>query len=258
MSIITLTTDLGLKDYYVGAVKGAILSQLSDASIVDITHELVPFDIFQASYVVRNAYPNFPEGTVHIIGLNAQPDMNTPYIVVKANGHYFIGSDNGIFSLLFDKTPENIVTLTIQEESAYYNFPIRDVFVKAACHLVRGGTLEVIGTPKEKFNERSLLRPVVEGNSLRGTVIYIDSYGNVISNITKSMFSETGKGKKFSINFVNYPLESISNTYNDVPEGEILAMFNSAGYLELSINKGEIAKLLNISLNDIITVNFDD
>lgn len=257
MAIITLTSDLGLKDYYVSAVKGAIYSELPNAVIVDITHEVEPFDIFQASYVLRNSYVNFPPGSIHIIGINSQPDFNTPFIALYANGHYFIGADNGIFSLLFDIKPEKIVTLTIKQTPGYLNFSIRDVFVKAACHIARGGTLEIIGTAKENFNERTIFRPVIEANSIRGTIIYIDTYGNAISNITRKLFTETGKGKDFVIDFVRYSINNISVTYNDVAEGEIMAIFNSADYLELSVNKGKIARLLNIQLGDTITVRFE-
>ena len=257
MPIITLTTDLGLKDYYVSAVKGAILSQLPMVTIVDITHELEPFDIFQASYVVKNSYSNFPEGTIHIIGVNAQPDVNAPYLAMLVNGHYFIGSDNGIFSLLFDIKPDKIVELTIKQDPENVTFPIKDIFVKVACHIARGGTLEIIGSIKESFNQRTLFRPVLDGDILKGTFIYIDSYQNVISNITKKIFTEAAKGKNFNINIVRYNIDTISESYNLVAEGEILAMFNSAGYLEIAQNKGKVASLLNIQLGDIITIRFE-
>ncbi len=256
MAIITLTSDLGTKDYYVSAVKGAILSELPDAIIVDITHEIEPFDIFQASYVLKNSYINFPPGSIHIIGVNAQPDINVPYVAMYANGHYFIGSDNGMFSLLLDIAPEKIVVINLKQDSNYLNFPIRDVFVKAACHIARGGTLEIIGNIRETFNERTVFRPVIESDSLRGTIIYIDSYGNAISNISKKIFNDASRGRSFVIDFVRYSIDTISESYNQVAEGEIIALFNSAGYLELSINKGKIVKLLNMQLGDIITIRF--
>jgi len=256
MAIITLTSDLGTKDYYVSAVKGAILSELPDAVIVDITHEIEPFDIFQASYVLKNSYVNFPPGTIHIIGVNAQPDMNVPYVAMYASGHYFIGSDNGMFSLLLEIAPEKIVVINLKQDTNYLNFPIRDVFVKAACHIARGGTLEIIGNIRETFNERTVFRPVIESDSLRGTVIYIDSYGNAISNISKKIFNDASRGRSFVIDFVRYSVDAISESYNQVAEGEIIALFNSAGYLELSINKGKIVKLLNMQLGDIITIRF--
>ena len=256
MPIITLTSDLGLKDYYVSAVKGAIFSQLPQVTIVDVTHELEPFDIFRASYIVKNSYPHFPEGTVHIIGVNARPDLEAPYVGVFAGGHYFIGADNGIFSLLFDIKPDNIVELNIKPEADNYNFPVKDVFVKAACHLARGGTLAMIGTHREAFNQRTLFRPVIEMEMIRGTIIYVDSYQNVITNISKKMFVEAAKGREYSINLGRYGIEKISEFYNSVPEGEILAIFNSAGYLELAMNKGKLAGMLNLQFGDVINIQF--
>lgn len=256
MAIITLTSDLGLKDYYVAAVKGTIFNQLPKVTIVDISHQLEQYDIFQASYILKNAYPHFPQGTVHIIGVNAQPDVNAPYIAVSCDGHYFIGADNGVFSLLFDKSPDKIVELNLKQDVDTLTFPMKDLFVKAACHLARGGTLEVIGSIKEKFNEKTLFRPAIENDSIRGTIIYIDSYNNVVSNITKKLFKEVSKERKFIIDFVRYHIDTISESYNEVVEGELVAMFNSAGYLEIAMNKGRIASLLNINYGDIITLRF--
>lgn len=256
MAIITLTTDLGLRDYYVSAVKGAILSQLPDVTIVDVSHDIQPFDIFQASYTVKNSYTNFPAGSIHIIGVNAQPDLTTPYLGIYADGHYFLGADNGIFSLMLDKKPDKIVELNLKQDVNHLTFPTRDVFVKAACHLARGGTLEVIGNIKEGFSERTHFRPVIDQDTIRGTIVYIDSYHNVISNITLALFNQVSRGRPFVINFKTYDIDTLSKSYNEVVEGEMLALFNSAGHLEISMNKGNIATLLNIQLGDIITVRF--
>lgn len=257
MPVITLTTDLGLKDHYVSAVKGAILSQLPDVTIVDVSHDVPPFDMFYAAYMVKNAFVNFPPGSVHIIGVNAQLDPEAPFAGVQAKGHYFIGADNGTFSLLFDLQPDLVVDLNLKPEPDSLSFPLRDIFVKAACHLARGGTLEIIGTRKEGFRERTLFRPVIEGNMLRGTVIYIDSYGNVICNITRDLFKEAARGREFNISFGRYSIDTISQTYNDVSHSEILAMFNSAGYLELAMNQGKISSLLGIKHGSTITVSFN-
>lgn len=260
MAIITLTTDLGLKDYYVSSVKGAILTEYPAAMIVDITHEVPAFDIQQAAFILKNAYPSFPEKTIHVIGVNAEADPDHPHVAVEINKHFFIGADNGIFSLLFDKVPEKIVELNIRQETDILTFPTRDVFVKAACHLARGGTMEIIGTPRKTIYERTLFRPVSESSMIRGTVIYIDSYKNVICNITKSLFKEIGKGRPFSIFFrrPDYNIDEISKAYNDVPEGEKLALFSSTGYLEIAINKGEASNLLGLKQNDTIRIEFYD
>jgi S-adenosyl-L-methionine hydrolase (adenosine-forming) len=260
MAIITLTTDLGLKDYYVSTIKGAILSQLPEVNIVDISHQVLPFDISQAAFILKNSYNSFPKGSIHIIGVNAEADENTILVGLYANGHYFFGADNGIFSLLFDFKPDLIVELNIRQEPGFLTFPLKDVLVKAACHAARGGTLEVIGTVIESVKERTLLKPFGGNNIIRGIISYIDSYENMITNIDAQLFKETGKGFPFSIDmpYNRNSISSISKVYNDVPPGEMLALFNSAGLLEIAINKGNAAGLLSLKLGDPITVNFND
>jgi len=266
MAIITLTSDMGLKDYYVASVKGAILSQLPEAIIIDITHDIPPFDIATASFVIRNTYRDFPKGTAHIIGVNPEADINTHHMVVEHDGHFFIGADNGIFSLLFDREPEKIVELNINQDSDELTFPTKHIFVKAACHLARGGTPEIIGRVTENMQRRQLFRAVVEENVIRGTVIYIDSYGNVITNITESLFKEVGRGRPFTIYFrrAAYDIHTIHKTYHEVPEGEKVALFSASGYLEIAINKGVEGsggganKLFGLKVADTVRVEFDD
>ncbi len=257
MPVITLTTDLGLKDHYVSVVKGAILSQLPEVTIVDVSHEVTPFDMFNAAYILKNAFANFPPGSVHILGVNAQADPESPFIGVQAQGHFFIGTDDGTFSLLFDLQPDLIVDLNIKAEPHLISFPLKDIFVKAACHLARGGTLEIIGTRKESFRERTMFRPVTEGNILKGTIIYIDSYGNAISNISRAMIKEAARGRDFSISFARYTIDTISTTYNEVTSGEMLAIFNSGGYLELAINQGKTT-LVGMKYGSTITITFNE
>jgi len=266
MAIITLTSDMGLQDYYVGAIKGAIYSQLPDAIIVDISHNIAPFDIAQASFVVRNAYHEFPEGSIHIIGVNPELDVknNIMHVVVEHKGHYFIGADNGIFSLLFDREPEQIYELTMSQDSDELTFPTKHVFVKAACHLARGGKPGVIGKAKTGVMQRMLFRPVVENHLIKGAVIYIDSYGNAITNITERLFNETRRGRDFELVFANgsYNIREISKAYNDVVEGEKLALFGSGGFLEIAINRGvkgsggSASSLFGLKVNAAVRIEF--
>ena len=257
MAIITLTTDLGLKDHYVSAVKGAILSQLPEVTIVDISHLVPKFEILQAAYILKNAYPNFPAGTVHIIGINAEATVKTPHIAMLVSGQYFIGADNGIFSFLFDRVPDKIVELNFKQESDHLTFPTKDVFVKAACHLARGGTLEIIGDPVENFTKSSYFSPAIDNMSIRGNAMYIDSYHNIVFNVPLKLFKEIGKGRPFTIFFRSFDIKNISKTYNEVARGEVLALFNSAGYLEIAQNNGAIGKSESIQLNENITIQFE-
>jgi len=259
MAIITLTTDWGLKDHYTGAVKGALLSLMPDITIVDISHEIPTFDIEPASFVIRNCYSNFPAGTIHILGINTEASIETPHMLVIYDGHYFIGADNGIFSLIFSKKPEKIIELNITQNSNYFTFSTRDVFVKAAYMILRGDKPEDLGFVKDSVNEMIQLKPVIETNAIKGNVIYIDAYENVITNITEELFREIGNGRRYSISFRSgYDISEISQAYKDVDAGEKLALFGSSGCLEIAINMGNASSLLGLKMKDSVRIDFEE
>jgi len=262
MPIITLTTDLGNSDHYVSAIKANILRQLESVNIIDISHNIPTFNILHAAFVLKNVYKDFPPGSIHIIGVNTESSEITPHIAVYADGHYFIGSDNGLFSLLLDIKADKIVQITTSSDSDYENFAIKDVFVKAACHIARGGTLELIGSTVDDFiNKSSKLVALHDRNSIRGSIIHIDHYGNAITNIHKRLFNDVAKGRKFSIHLGNkehYSLNSIKKKYNEVPLGDALAMFISTGNLTISLNMGAASTLMGLEINDTVRIEFYD
>ena len=256
MPIITLTSDWGLKDHYLGAVKGAIYNRLPGVSIVDISHEIPPFDLNQAAFIIRNFYRNFPAGTIHILGINAEASIETPHTLVIHEGHYFISSDNGIFSLIFDEKPDTIIELDVLQDSDYFTFSARDVFVKVACHIAEGKPVEQLGSPKNFIVQKMSFKPAIDGNLIKGKVIYIDNYENVFTNITETFFKSVVKGHKFAIMFrsASYRLTAISKSYKDVVEGEMLALFSTSGHLEIAINQGKASSLLGLKMDQPILI----
>jgi len=260
MAIITLTSDWGSGDHYAGAVKGAILSQLPDVCLVDITHQIPPFDLFHASFVVRNSYRSFPPGTVHIIDVCADASIETPHTVILADGQYFIGADNGVFSLIFDKAPERIVEIDIIQDSPYFTFSARDVFAKVAVHIAKGNDLKEIGRDKSGLNKMNHFSPVVEKDTIKGKVIYIDSYENVFINVTESLFREVGKGRPFTISLrtAGDHIRKVSTAYSDVGEAELLAIFSSGGYLEIALNRSNASSLLGLKPDEMVRIEFHD
>lgn len=260
MSIITLTSDWGIKDHYLAISKGSILSKIPDATIIDISHQIPPFNIHQASFIIRNTYKSFPPGSIHIVSINTDASIESPHIAIFHNGHYFIGADNGIFSLIFDEKPEKIIELEIYQDSDYFTFSTRDIFVKTAVHLAQGKDFTELGSPKDALLRKMSFNPVVEKDVIKGKVIYIDGYENVIINVTESLFKEVGKGRKFSIiiKIRGYEINSISKSYQDVPLGEMLAIFGSNGYLEIAINQGNAGSLLGLKNDDIIRIEFEE
>jgi len=251
MAIITLTTDLGLKDYYVSAIKGAIISHLPEVSIVDISHLIPTYNIQDAAYVLKNSYPGFPKGSIHIIGVKAEYTVQSPHIIVYADGHYFVAADNGIFSLL-DIVPDKIIELKANTST----FPTRDIFSRIACEIAKGEAIEKMGTVKTNLLERMPFRATSMADMIRGTVVYIDSYGNVMTNISQTLFNQVGKGREFIIEFARYSISKMSKTYSDVPEGEILALYNATDQLEIAMNNDKANSMLNLKLNDTITIRF--
>src|SRR6201991_4518934 len=201
MAIITLTTDLGDKDIYQAALKGSILKLLPTVNIVDITNSVAAYNVQQAAFILKNSFYYFPDNTVHLIGIDTVFNSDTKYLAVSYKNHYFVGSDNGIFSLMFDSEPDEIVEVHIMQDLKFLHFPLADIFVKAACHLADNGKLKDIGLPVESIEKKMNLQPVIEKNLIKGAVIYIDSFQNVITNITKEFFNQVQQGRRFTLYF---------------------------------------------------------
>ena len=260
MSIITLTSDLGNKDYYLPSLKANILSQIDNVNIVDISHEIDHFNILQGALVLKNCYKDFPRDTVHIIAIDDELSAENDHVAVYAHGHYFIGADNGFFSILLDDfKPDKIVSLNISQKTDYLTFASRDVFVIAACHLKRGGTLELIGKEIDDFRiKKNILMPVIESNLIKGVVTYIDNYGNAITNIDFKTFEKNRRSRNFSILFgrEDEEIKKLCTKYKEVEIAEKLAIFNSNNYLQISINQGNANSLLGLNFFDTIRIEF--
>ncbi len=275
MAIITLTTDFGLRDHFVGALKGSIYKELADAKIVDISHNISPFNIHECAYILKNSYKSFPDGTIHIVGIDAEPTPENQHIAILVDGHFFITANTGVIGLITSEiNPEKVVKIDIPNP-VDGSFPTMDVFVKVACHLARGGTLEVVGKAFDELTELKAFAPSVtdNGKKIVGSVIYIDNYGNVVTNIHKNFFDAYRKGKDFEINARTTKITKIHQRYSDIINfemeksnrrgaGDLLALFNSANYIELAIYKSDLntvggaSTLLGLDYRDTITINF--
>ncbi len=260
MAIVTLTTDWGLKDHYAASVKGSLLRQIPNIQIIDITHQIQPFNLREASYVLKSAFPSFPAGTIHLIGINTEASLEQPHIVAKCKGQYFVGSDNGIFSLVLGKEPMEIIEIDIIQDSDKFTFSTKDVFVKAAKHLAGGGKITDLGIPKQSVNELVTFEPTIEQTPeytiIVGKVIYLDRYENAITNISESLFNQYAKGHQFDIMFSSYQneLTQISKSYLDVHQGDPCALFDSNNLLEISICMGNAGSLLGLKVDQRVRI----
>ncbi len=276
MPIITLTTDFGLKDPYVGAVKGAIYKQLKDATIVDISHLISPFHIAETAYVIQNAYHNFPDGTIHIIGVDTELTPYNRHVVVLLNKHYFICADNGVLSLIVNKLkPEVMVEINIHDHIER-NLTTLDVFVNTACHIARGGKLELVGKPIENLKAIAsiLAKHADDDLTIYGQVIYIDNYGNAVTNITRDLIKTVGKSRSFIIEARSTKFKTVYDRYADIIHGKkehevqdahglAVAIYNNSDHLELATYKsnpltvGSAVTLFGLQIDAPVIVTFN-
>jgi S-adenosylmethionine hydrolase len=274
MSIITLTTDYGLKDHFVGALKGKILSEYPQASIIDISHHIDPFNTVEASYIISAAYSSFPKGTVHLIGVDMELNKENQHIVMQWNDSYFIAADNGILSMLSQKiVPQRMVAINIHDRLPSEATGL-DVFVLVACHIAKGGLLNVIGKEINSLKQITELKASIslDTNMLKGHVVYIDHFGNVVTNISKRQFIEFAKGRPYEIIMKTKNIKTILPNYSAIAssdkyqiknyEGEKLAIFNEAGFLEIAIFRSNPSKvgsansLLGLNYRDVVSIQF--
>lgn len=276
MSIITLTTDFGMKDHFVGALKGKLISGYNEATVIDISHDIDLFNTLEASYCIAAAYDSFPKGTIHIIGVDSERTENTQHIAMQWDDHFFICADNGILSSLTQKkVAQKIVAINIHDR-LNTDATDMDVFVAVACHIARGGLLNVIGKEIQELKVVNELNAKVtdNGSTIKGNVVYIDHFGNCITNISKKLFTETALGRNYEIEFHNKKISSIKKSYSDFKttdkftlkdfEGERLALFNENGFLEIAIYKsnpktvGAATTLLGLKFRDVVTIKFKE
>lgn len=275
MAIITLTTDFGLKDHFVGVLKGTIYSELPDAKIVDISHNITPFNIQECAFILKNSYHNFPKGTIHIVGVDSEETIENKHIAVFVDGHYFISANTGVIGLITsEKKPEKVIEIDIPDP-IHGSFPVLSVFTQVACHIGRGGTLEVVGRPFAYLKNLKEFAPRIidDGRKIIGSVIYIDNYGNVVTSIQKHLFEAYRKGREFELQVRNHKIKKIHKAYSDIidfsaekskrkGDGDLLALFNSSEYIELAIYKsnlstvGGASTLLGLDYRDTIIIEF--
>ncbi len=254
--VITLISDWGQKDVYVTLVKAAIYNSMPHVLCVDISHYVAPFNVNQTAYLLAQTWHLYPKGSVHIIGVDTEASLQNPHVVVAYQGHFFIGADNGIFDLLFPDADVQAYEIDMYQKSNKYTFSVRDVFVPIAVGLMQGNSLEDFGRVYPKLKKRRAFQPVIDEKSIKTKVIYTDAYHNVVCNLTEVLFKQYTRRRKYCIILnADSVLHTISSAYGDVKEGMPLALFNTAGFLEIAVNKGKAAGLLGLQLNDIVHID---
>jgi S-adenosylmethionine hydrolase len=252
MPVITLTTEWKPDDIYNGIIKGKLCSLCPGATIIDNSFNIQPFDISHASFVIRNTFLNYPKGTIHIICVQSEAQKGENYLIIRARDHFFIGTDNGIFSLILNSDPDEIIM--IETGGATDEL---EIFARAASGLYSGMKPSSLGIPIKSISDTIPLRATLDKEVIIGSIIFIDSYGNAISNITREIFSRIFENREFRISVQsnkNYT-EHVFNSYNDVPVGDMLARFNSLDLLEISINGANVSELLSLEVGSAVRVD---
>ena len=252
MAVITLTTEWRPDDIYNGILKGRLCSLCPGATVIDNATGISPFDISHAAFIIRNTFHNYPKGSIHIICVHSESLTGEKYLIVRARDHYFIGTDNGIFNLILNSDPEEIVNISTEGLTDEL-----DIFARTAAGLNDGKKPSQMGRTVSGITERKPLRATIDRDVIIGSIIFIDSYGNAISNITREIFYRVFENRRFRISIQsnkNYT-EQISGSYSDVLVGDLLARFNSLDLLEISINGANVSELLSIEVGSSVRVD---
>jgi S-adenosylmethionine hydrolase len=253
--LITLTTDFGTRDYYAGALHGAVLRHCPGAQVVVVSHEIKPYDIVQGAFVVQQTWREFPVGTLHLVAVHCIYDADVRFLAARREGHYFLAPDNGLLALIAPDWPPADVRVLPPGPAG--PFPVKAVFAEASAHLLGGQPWEALGEPAGPLLQRIRIQPVITPQRIRGTVIHIDNFENAIVNIPFDEFERARRGRDFALYFRrNDPITRLSANYGAVPVGEPLCLFNSAGYLEIAVNLGRAATLLGLKVEDVVEVVF--
>lgn len=237
--VITLLTDFGSIDAYVAEMKGVLLSQVPDATLVDISHSITPGDVPAAAYVLHRAWQRFPAGSVHLVVVDPGVGTSRAALALEAHGHAFIGPDNGLFSYVLRDTAISVVELAVPEGAAP-TFHGRDVFAPAAARLALGEPLAALGRPFTAEPERLATRePYHEGKVLVGEVIYVDRFGTLVTNFTPEILPDYAV-----IEIEGVEIGRLRRTFGDVPTGTLVAFLGSEGHVEIAVRDGSAARKL--------------
>ncbi len=258
MAVITFLSDFGTSDHYVAAVKAAIISVNPGLQVVDISHQVSSCNLAEASYLLESVFRDFPKGTVHMVAVNSTGKREDKPVAVKLEDHFFVGPDNGIFSLVSIQKPTAIVTLDLVNKKKT-TFPARNIYAQAASFLASGKSIHDLGQPIPELNTLIKKKGKTTKRQITGHVIHIDHYGNLITNINKSDFDtimELNQQKGFEISFGRERSTEIHESYFSVEGGECFFIFNQSGLLEIGINNGPATDLLGLHYDSPIVINF--
>lgn len=257
--LITLTTDFGTADHFTGVMKGVVAGIAPRAAVIDITHEIAPYDVNQAAFVIGQAWPYFPRKTIHVIVVDPGVGTARRPILTEAGGHFFIAPDNGVLSMIFDSGPHTVRVISnsrLMRKNISRTFHGRDVFAPAAAHLARGIKPALFGRKITDYVRSSTLKPVRTAlDTHTGTILKVDRFGNLITNFHVDLFPEI-RTRPIEVRLGLERIHRLALTFAEAPAGELFVIAGSAGYLEIASNQASAAALLGCSAGAPVELQF--
>ena len=254
MRAVTIISDFGLQDQYVAMLKGAILSHNAALHLIDISHQVETHDIRQAAYFLRASYKNYPAGTIHIVAVHNYYEPDFEIICFEHHNQFFIGPNNGVFSLTFDAVEESLIYKIVLDEQKNDLFSL---LAHGVGLISKGLSITEVGPPLNQYEKKLAVQPVMTSDEMRATIVHIDKYENLVLNVHRTLFEHVCAGRDFEIYFkFSHPVTVLSDNYSGVPVGEVACLFNSADYLEIGINMGRAASQLDLQKDETIPIRF--
>ncbi len=260
MPVITLISDRSTDDFFLGRLRGKILSVCNDVHIIDLAHNIGHHSVSRAAFILKNSWRDFPDNTVHLIGVDSECNGKRKHLIAEIHKQYFIASDNGLLSLVFEPSElQKVVKIELCNEDIKMT-PALFSFAEAACEIIKGRKIESFGKLTSDIKRLLSIKPIFDDSYILGNLVYTDSYGNAVSNISFDLFQEIARGRSYKIfaGTSGYSIDKISLRYQDVEEGDLAAVFNSLGLLEIAMNRGDLTKLMNFDNNTKIRIEFYD
>jgi S-adenosyl-L-methionine hydrolase (adenosine-forming) len=254
--LITLTTDFGTRDGYVAQMKGVLLGINPEARLIDVTHDIESFDITEAALVVKGLSEYFPEGTVHIAVVDPGVGSKRRGIVMRLDGRFYVGPDNGLFSLVFARSHtrevREISNSNLFLHQAHPTFHGRDVFAPAAAHMSLGTAFDAVGPVVEDPVMLSIPEPIQTEDGIEGEIIHVDRFGNLTSNIESGILHRSVD----SVQIGGLEIKGIKRFFSEVPTGTPIAVINSFGFLEIAVNLGNASLDLGVKKGSLVRVTW--
>ena len=257
MALVTFMSDYGTRDHYVASVKARMLRVNPGLQLIDITHAIEPYSVMHAAHVLKYLYRDFPQGTVHVVAVGSHNERKPGCIAVKQDDHFFVGPDNGVFSLITEQVPAAIVDLSGHLDQSLGSFPARSIYAETAARLASGADIQDMGRRLDdmrRFTNRHLR---AASNQLSGQVIHIDHYGNLVTNIDRQTFDDMRAGRSFKVRVARDQFSNLQEHYHQVDNGEVFVLFNDTNLLEIGINMGNAAQLLGIGFDYPVHIFFE-